>query len=64
MPCSTDQSCVVRLPFSLGEAYRAYISESWRTVSSNRRLSERTLKAFYLVKPLIPAPVQLLARRR
>jgi peptidoglycan/xylan/chitin deacetylase (PgdA/CDA1 family) len=59
-----DKTCVVRIPFSLGEAYRAYISESWRTVSSNRRLSERSLKAFYLVKPLIPRQVQLLARRR
>jgi peptidoglycan/xylan/chitin deacetylase (PgdA/CDA1 family) len=59
-----DDQRQVRLPFSLREAYQAYISESWRTTSANRRLSERTLKAFYLIKPLIPRKAQLLARRR
>ncbi len=52
------------VPFSLGQAYRSFISESWREGSSNRRLSERNLSLFYRAKPLIPRRAQLAARRR
>lgn len=51
------------VPFSLAAAYRSLVSESWREVSSNRRLSERTLGLFYRAKPLIPRRAQLAARR-
>jgi len=54
----------VVLPFSLGEAYRAYVTEQWRAGSSGRHLSERSLNAFYRVKALIPRRLQLAARRR
>jgi len=54
----------VVVPFSLGEAHRAYVTERWRAGSSNRQLSERSLNAFYRVKALIPRRLQLAARRR
>jgi peptidoglycan/xylan/chitin deacetylase (PgdA/CDA1 family) len=54
----------VIVPFSLRAAYDAYVSEAWRGASSNFRLSERSLRAFYGLKPLIPRPLQLAARRR
>ena len=54
----------VVVPFSLGEAYRAYVSERWQAGSAGRQLSERSLNAFYRVKALIPRRVQLEARRR
>jgi hypothetical protein len=54
----------VIVPFSLAEAYHAYVSEAWRGASANFRLSERSLRAFYGLKPLIPRSLQLAARRR
>ena len=56
-----DGSVVV--PFSLTEAYHAYIAEAWRAAGSPRRLSERQLALFYRVKKRIPRRAQLAARR-
>ena len=54
----------VVVPFSLSEAYRAYVAETWRlSAPPARRLSERQLALFYRVKTLIPRRVQLFARR-
>ena len=53
----------ITVPFSLADAYDSYVSERWREASANRRLSERTLGAFYRVKAAIPRSVQLAARR-
>src|SRR5439155_20755383 len=50
--------------FDPDEAYRNYISEAWTGSGSHRRLSAGQLRLFYLVKPLIPRPAQLRARRR
>ena len=52
------------LPFDLDEAYHNYISEKWTRAGVLRRLSSRQLRLFYVVKHLIPRPVQLRARRR
>lgn len=54
----------VVVPFSLGEAHRAYVAEQWRAGSALPHLSERSLDAFYRVKALIPRRLQLAARRR
>jgi peptidoglycan/xylan/chitin deacetylase (PgdA/CDA1 family) len=59
-----DASGAVSVPFSFADAHDAYVSEAWRQASSNRRLSPRSLDAFYRAKRLIPRPVQLAARRR
>jgi peptidoglycan/xylan/chitin deacetylase (PgdA/CDA1 family) len=54
----------VVVPFSLSEAHRAYVAETWRlSAPPARRLSERQLALFYGVKSLIPRRVQLFARR-
>ena len=54
----------VVVPFSLSEAYRAYVAETWRLAAPRGRgLSERQLALFYRVKTLIPRRVQLFARR-
>jgi peptidoglycan/xylan/chitin deacetylase (PgdA/CDA1 family) len=54
----------VIVPFSLGDAYTAYVSESWRTGESSRGLSTRKLAAFYRAKAFIPRRLQLAARRQ
>lgn len=54
----------VVVPFSLADAYTAYLSEAWRSESSQRRLSERQLAVFYRVRSLVPRRLQLAARRR
>jgi peptidoglycan/xylan/chitin deacetylase (PgdA/CDA1 family) len=54
----------VVVPFSPADAYEAYVSEAWREESTNLRLSERSLRAFYRVKRAIPRRLQLAARRR
>ena len=54
----------VVVPFSLAEAYTAYISEGWRQGSARRGLSARKLEAFYRAKAVIPRRLQLAARRR
>lgn len=56
-----DGSVVV--PFSLTEAYHAYVAEAWRAAGSPRRLSERQLAIFYRIKKRIPRRAQLAARR-
>ena len=53
----------VVVPFSLEEAYRAYVLERWRAGSENLHLSERSLDSFYRVKALIPRRAQVAARR-
>jgi hypothetical protein len=50
-------------PFSLAEAYEAYVRERWAGAAAGRRLSEGTLDRFYRVKRLIPRRAQLAARR-
>jgi hypothetical protein len=50
-------------PFEFEEAYRNYVTESWVSTSSSRRLSTRQLAAFYRVKRLIPRGAQIRARR-
>jgi hypothetical protein len=54
---------VARFPFSLSEAYEAYVRERWAGAAGGRRLSEGTLDRFYSVKRLIPRRAQLAARR-
>lgn len=51
------------IPFDLDEAYRNYVSESWRGGSDSRSLSKTQLRAYYAAKRLIPRRVQLAARR-
>jgi hypothetical protein len=51
------------VPFSLAEAYEAYVHERWAGIDGGRRLSEGTLDRFYRVKRLIPRRAQLAARR-
>jgi peptidoglycan/xylan/chitin deacetylase (PgdA/CDA1 family) len=51
------------VPFDLDEAYRNYVSESWRRGSDSRSLSKSQLRAYYFAKRLIPRRVQLAARR-
>ena len=51
------------VPFDLDEAYRNYVSESWRRGADSRSLSKRQLRAYYAAKRLIPRRVQLAARR-
>jgi hypothetical protein len=58
-----ETSGKVMVPFSLAEAYATYVSESWRLGESPRGLSQRTLGAYYRVRPLIPRRLQLAARR-
>jgi peptidoglycan/xylan/chitin deacetylase (PgdA/CDA1 family) len=59
-----DAAGNVVVPFSLSEAYRSYVAETWRLAAPPaRRLSERQLALFYRVKALIPRGVQLFARR-
>jgi peptidoglycan/xylan/chitin deacetylase (PgdA/CDA1 family) len=53
----------VIVPFSFADAYRGYVSESWRETANPRRLSERTLRVYYTVKRLVPRRAQLAARR-
>ncbi len=53
----------VLVPFSLEEAYENYVAERWRTGTRQKALSARELSLFYRLKPLIPRPVQLAARR-
>jgi peptidoglycan/xylan/chitin deacetylase (PgdA/CDA1 family) len=53
----------VVIPFSLAEAYAAYVSESWREASAHLSLSPRQLNTFYRVKALIPSRLRLTARR-
>ena len=53
----------VFVPFSLGEAYENYVSERWRKATRRKELSPGQLSLFYRLKPLIPRPVQLAARR-
>ena len=50
-------------PFDIGAAYDGYVFERWIERTSNRRLSQRQLNAFYRVKPLIPRAAQVRARR-
>jgi hypothetical protein len=50
-------------PFDIGAAYEAYVFEQWIETTSNRRLSQRQLNAFYRAKPLIPRVAQVQARR-
>jgi peptidoglycan/xylan/chitin deacetylase (PgdA/CDA1 family) len=59
-----DATGTVVVPFSLADAYDAYVSEAWREQSSNPRLSERSLRVFYRVRRAIPRRIQLAARRR
>jgi hypothetical protein len=54
----------VVVPFSLAEAYHAFVHETWRDAdSSSRALAPWQLALFYRVKGLIPRRVQLFARR-
>jgi hypothetical protein len=53
----------VIVPFSLGEAYAAYVSEIWRAGSAHLSLSPRQLNIFYRLKALMPHRLQLAARR-
>jgi hypothetical protein len=50
-------------PFHIGAAYECNVFEQWIETTSNRRLSQRQLNAFYRVKPLIPRAAQVHARR-
>ncbi len=50
-------------PFSLAEAYEAYVRERWAGAADTRSLSEGSLDRFYRVKRLIPRRAQLAARR-
>jgi peptidoglycan/xylan/chitin deacetylase (PgdA/CDA1 family) len=54
---------VAHVPFSLAEAYEAYVRERWVGATAGRHLSEGTLDRFYRVKRLIPRRAQLAARR-
>jgi len=54
----------VVVPFSLEEAYLAYVSETWRDGASRRGLSARQLAVFYRARSLVPRRLQLAARRR
>ncbi len=53
----------VFVPFSLAEAYENYVSERWRAGTRRKELTPRQLSLFYRLKPLIPRPLQLAARR-
>jgi peptidoglycan/xylan/chitin deacetylase (PgdA/CDA1 family) len=53
----------VVVPFSLGEAYAAYVSEAWRAASRHLSLSPRQLNLFYRLKGLLPPALRLMARR-
>jgi hypothetical protein len=54
---------VAHIPFSLAEAYDAYVRERWTGATDLRGLSAGALDRAYRVKPLIPRPAQLAARR-
>jgi peptidoglycan/xylan/chitin deacetylase (PgdA/CDA1 family) len=54
---------IVRIPFSLAEAYRNYVFERWTDATTQRRLSPGLLATFYRIKRLIPRGAQLAARR-
>lgn len=60
MPNGHDSAWV---PFDLDEAYRNYVSESWKRGTDSRSLSKTQLRAYYGVKRLLPRRVQLAARR-
>ena len=51
------------IPFDLEEAYRNYVYERWRGITSQHALSERQLGFYYRVKRFIPRSLQLHARR-
>jgi peptidoglycan/xylan/chitin deacetylase (PgdA/CDA1 family) len=56
-------SGIVSVPFSLEDAYGAYVSESWKSGTRGRQLSSRQLDAYYGLKRLIPQRVRWGARR-
>ncbi len=65
MPATWDpDSGVVAVPFSLAEALRNYVSETWTGGASMRGLSATQLALFYRIKRLIPRRAQILARRQ
>src|SRR5262245_29002562 len=51
------------VPFDLEEAYRNFVSESWRGGAKTRSLSKRQLRVYYAAKKLMPRRAQLAARR-
>jgi hypothetical protein len=53
----------VVVPFSLAEAYEAYVTEAWAAAGGGRRLPPAALNLFYLVRRAIPRRAQLSARR-
>jgi peptidoglycan/xylan/chitin deacetylase (PgdA/CDA1 family) len=53
----------VYVPFGLDDAYRAYVTETWREHASIRELSERQLRLYYRVKRFLPREFWLWARR-
>jgi len=53
----------VRVPFSVGQAYKGYVDEAWRAGAQTRALPSWALEAFYRVRRLIPRATQLAGRR-
>jgi peptidoglycan/xylan/chitin deacetylase (PgdA/CDA1 family) len=51
------------VPFDLDEAYRNYLTESWRTEMRSRALTDAQLRAYYAAKRMIPRRLQIAARR-
>ena len=53
----------MKLPFSLDDAYRGYVTEAWTSESPYRRLSPEQLDFFYRTKRLLPRAAQIAGRR-
>jgi peptidoglycan/xylan/chitin deacetylase (PgdA/CDA1 family) len=58
-----EEAARVEVPFSLAEAYDAYVTEAWVAGSAGRRLPPAALDLFYTVRRAVPRRLQLAARR-